>query len=99
MLGWIAAVEVMFLLAAGAVSYWVLGRWGPGRVRGVASGEEAERLLGRSRLYRVRRIIRPDLYSGNRRRDRRNPTSVPGSSESSRVWRPVRSGRVGGEEV
>lgn len=100
LLGWIAAVEVMFLLAAGAGSYWVLGRWGPGRVRGVASGEEAERLLGRSRLFRVRGIIRPDLYPGNRSwRDRRDPASVPGRSQLSRVRRPVRFRRARGEGV
>jgi hypothetical protein len=39
-----------------------LDRWGPGRMRGMASVGEAERLLGVSRLRRVRRIVRPDLY-------------------------------------
>lgn len=98
--GWIAAVEVMVLLSAGAVSYWVLGRWGSGRVRGVASGEEAERLLGRSRLYRVRGIIRPDLYPDHRHsRDHRDPASVPGLSQQGRPWRPVRTRRARGEGV
>jgi hypothetical protein len=46
----------IFLLKLG------LDRWGPGRMRGMATVGEAERLLGVSRLRRVRRIVRPDLY-------------------------------------
>lgn len=36
-------------------------RWGPGRVRGMATAAEAETLLGRSRLRKVAAIVRPDL--------------------------------------
>jgi hypothetical protein len=49
-----------------ALSVWLLKLgldcWGPGWMRGMASVGEAERLLGVSRLRRVRRIVRPDLY-------------------------------------
>jgi type IV secretion system protein VirD4 len=38
--------------------------WGPGAVRGMATGDEAERLLGRSRLRRSGRRIRPDHRRG-----------------------------------
>lgn len=53
-------VTVLALVAVGAV--WVLRRWGPGVVEGVASAGEVEQLLGRRRLYRVRRIVRPDIH-------------------------------------
>jgi len=53
-------VAVLALVAVGAV--WVLRRWGPGAVEGVASAGDVERLLGRRRLYRVRRIVRPDIH-------------------------------------
>lgn len=59
---WVAVVETLLLalmLWAGKVG---LDRWGPGRVQGMATGEEAERLLGRSRLRRMSAVVRPDLY-------------------------------------
>lgn len=39
-----------------------MDRWGPNRLRGMASRGEAEKLLGRSRLGKVAPVIRPDLY-------------------------------------
>jgi len=63
---WVAATELMLL----AVGVWllklVLGRWGPGRLRGMASRGEAERLLGVTRLRKVRSVVRPDLYGKDR---------------------------------
>ena len=44
----------------------VVDRWGPGRLRGMASRGEAERLLGVTRLRKVRSVVRPDLYGKNR---------------------------------
>jgi hypothetical protein len=50
------------LLAVGVfILKLVLDRWGPGRLRGVASRGEAERLLGVTRLRKVRSVVRPDL--------------------------------------
>lgn len=46
----------------------ILTRWGPTRAKGMASRDEAETLLGRTRLRAVRHIIRPDLYGPPRRR-------------------------------
>lgn len=43
---------------------WMLRTWGPWRVLGMASREEAERLLGRTRLRKVAHVVRPDLYNG-----------------------------------
>lgn len=62
-LGWgIAAAElaILTLLTLGGV--WLLRRYGPHRLRGAATPAECDALLGRSRLWRNRRIIRPDLY-------------------------------------
>jgi hypothetical protein len=60
-------VTELLLLAVGVwLSKLVLDRWGPGRLRGMASRGEAERLLGVTRLRKVRSVVRPDLYRKNR---------------------------------
>ena len=41
---------------------WAYQRWGPGRMRGMATAAEAEKLLGVTRLRKVGGIVRPDLY-------------------------------------
>lgn len=66
LLGWVITVEV--IIAAGAITVTAAGlrRWGPGRLKGMATAAEAEAALGPSRLRRVRSIIRPDLYPANR---------------------------------
>lgn len=57
-----AIVELLFLgvligsLAAG------YQRWGPGRMRGMATRKQAESLLGTRRLRKVAPIVRPDLH-------------------------------------
>ena len=62
LLVWVFAVEVA-VMAAYVVLIWLcLHRWGPNRTLGVASVDEARRLLGRQRLYAARKVIRPDLY-------------------------------------
>jgi hypothetical protein len=37
-------------------------RWGPGRMRGMATASEAEKIMGLARLRKVAGIVRPDLY-------------------------------------
>jgi hypothetical protein len=59
---WVVATEVMLLAFCLVVLKLVLDRWGPGRLRGMASRGEAERLLGVTRLRKVRTVVRPDLY-------------------------------------
>jgi hypothetical protein len=61
-LTWVAVTELLLLVALLAGLKRSLDRWGPGRMRGMASRQEAEQLLGRSRLRRHATIIRPDLY-------------------------------------
>jgi len=62
----IAAVELAILGLVVAGIRAGLRLWGPSRVQGVATREEAERLLGRSRLRRHAAIVRPDLYGKGR---------------------------------
>lgn len=58
----IAATEVVL---AGGLTWLIVyawQRWGPGRLRGMASTSEAEKLLGVTRLRKVAPLVRPDLY-------------------------------------
>lgn len=65
-IGWIIAIETVLLLATALATVVVLRRWGPGRMRGMASRADAETTLGLTRLRRTRSIIRPDLYPPTR---------------------------------
>ena len=58
----IGIVELLMLIGAGWVAVWALRRWGPGRLKGMATRVEAERILGLTRLRKVSSIVRPDLY-------------------------------------
>ena len=64
--GSICAVEGIILVGCAAGLKWGLGRWGPGRLHGVATRAEAEALLGRTRLRKHAKVIRPDLYGASR---------------------------------
>jgi hypothetical protein len=63
---WVGVVDVPVLTLTVWVATVGLGRWGPGRIHGMATREEAERLLGRSRLRKVGALVRPDLYRKGR---------------------------------
>ncbi len=62
----LAATAVLALLLMAWVAKRALDRWGPARLRGMATRVEVEQLLGRSRLRRNRATIRPDLYPRRR---------------------------------
>ena len=68
---WVTVAELVVLAVLATAGVLVVRRWGPGRLRGTASAAECAALLGRARLWRARRIIRPDVYgtasSGGRR--------------------------------
>lgn len=68
LLGGVVATELVLLAAALAGLKLGLDRWGPGRMRGMASRHDAEQLLGRSRLRRNAAVIRPDLHRTDLRR-------------------------------
>ncbi|NMR21614.1 hypothetical protein [Cellulomonas fimi] len=64
-----ACVGVVELLVVLVMTWAVksgLDRWGPARLRGMATATEAEALLGRTRLRRHAKVIRPDLYGAPR---------------------------------
>jgi len=58
----VAAIEVVLCAVTVWGGLWVYLRWGPGRMRGMATAAEAERLLGVTRLRRVAAVVRPDLH-------------------------------------
>ena len=62
LLSWVAAAELVTVALLAMVGLAMLRNWGPGRLKGMATRDQAERLLGVSRLRRVRRVIRPDLH-------------------------------------
>jgi hypothetical protein len=55
--------ELLLLILTGLIVRLGLDRWGPGRLRGMATRGEAERMLGLTRLRKVSAVVRPDLYS------------------------------------
>lgn len=63
----VAVVELVLLVAIIAGVKVGLDRWGPGRIKGMATREEAEKLLGLSRLRASAKVVRPDLYGSRRR--------------------------------
>lgn len=56
-------VQLLVLAATFWALWWGMRRFGPGRLQGMATRTDAEKLLGRSRLRKAAPIIRPDLYS------------------------------------
>ena len=62
----VVATELMLIAVCVFVLKVVLKRWGPSRMKGMASSGEAERLLGVSRLRKNRAVVRPDLYQKRR---------------------------------
>ncbi len=63
----VAVVEAVIVVAVAVAAKWGLDRWGPGKWHGMATSSDVEALLGRSRLRRHARVIRPDLYGTPRR--------------------------------
>ena len=64
--GWLIGTEILLVISYGVATFYVLRTWGPWRVLGMASREEAELLLGRTRLRKVADVVRPDLYGSKR---------------------------------
>lgn len=58
---WLIATELVILAGYTAVLIWAGRRWGPGRMKGMATPTEAEQVLGLTRLRRNATLIRPDL--------------------------------------
>lgn len=58
----LALTELTLLTATIWVGVYAYQRWGPGRMRGMATAAEAEKILGVTRLRKVAGIVRPELY-------------------------------------
>lgn len=58
----VSGIELVFLFLTTWIGVKCYTRWGPGRMRGMASAAEAEQLLGLNRLRRVSALVRPDIY-------------------------------------
>lgn len=65
--GWLTVVGLLTVIGVTVVSLWAWGRWGPVRMRGMATIGEAHQLIGLDRLWSVRHVVRPDLFPTNRR--------------------------------
>ena len=66
--GCLVVTELLVVVALGWLAIFVLQRWGPGRMRGMATSAEAERMLGVTRLRKVAGIVRPGPARQARRR-------------------------------
>ena len=69
LMGWIVVVQLVTITLGIAATGWLLRRWGPHRMKGMASPAEAERLLGLRRLRKVATVVRPDLYAATPKGD------------------------------
>ncbi len=85
---WIS-VAITDLLILAATTWicvqWYL-RWGPGRMRGMASPAEVAQLLGLRRIRRVAPLVRPDLYGTST--SRASGRRVPGNPHMRHPVRP-----------
>lgn len=68
---WIVTVELMLIGSLGWAGYSTWQRWGPSRLKGMASREQTEQVLGVRRLRKVSAIIRPDLHRPRKAEARR----------------------------
>lgn len=65
--GWLSLVGLLTITASSIACVWAWRQWGPGRMRGMATITEAHELLGEDRLWKVRQVVRPDLYPAGRK--------------------------------
>ena len=68
---WIVTVELLLTGSLGWAAYSTWQRWGPSRLKGMATNEQAEQVLGVRRLRKVAAIVRPDLHARSPREARR----------------------------
>jgi len=61
--GWLIVGDLVVIIGFTSVGVVTWRSWGPGRMRGMATITEAHELLGQDRLWKVRHVVRPDLYS------------------------------------
>ncbi len=64
----IAIAELGVLIGLGWALKQGLDRWGPHRLKGMATRAQVEQTLGRTRLRKVAGVVRPDLHGKDKRR-------------------------------
>lgn len=64
---WVAVAILAWIVALSVAGVWAWHRWGPAQMRGMATVAEAHVLLGEDRLWKVRHVVRPDLFPAGRR--------------------------------
>ena len=65
---WIIAIELALFGSLAWTAVWGWQRWGPARLKGVATRDQAEQVLGLTRLHKVAGVVRPDLHPTRRTR-------------------------------
>ena len=77
---WIITVEVLLVagMAWAVLACW--GWWGPGRLKGMATRDQAEQVLGVTRLKKIVPIVRPDLHPQHRPRGGQRHRTLGGRS-------------------
>ena len=68
---WIVTVELLLTGSLGWAAFSTWQRWGPSRLKGMATGDQAEQVLGVRRLRKVAAIVRPDLHGRTPKEARR----------------------------
>ena len=63
---WLSVTGLLMTTLVTVTGVWAWHRWGPARMRGMATVPEAHELLGEDRLWKVRHVVRPDLYPARR---------------------------------
>lgn len=67
---WLGLTGSLTTILLTVTGVWAWHQWGPGRMRGMATITEAHELLGEDRLWKVRHVVRPDLYPSARKANR-----------------------------
>ena len=67
---WLGVTGLLTTTLLTVAGVWAWHRWGRARMRGMATVAEAHELLGEERLWKVRHVVRPDLYPAGRKANR-----------------------------
>lgn len=82
----VTVTDLLILAATTWICVQCYHRWGPGRMRGMASRVEVAQLLGLRRIRRVAPLVRPDLYGTTT--SRASGRRAPGNPHARHPVRP-----------
>ncbi|MCK5891720.1 hypothetical protein [Aeromicrobium sp.] len=69
-ISWVIFLELVVIAATTWAAVLTLRRFGPGRIKGMATPDEVEQVLGLARLRKHAHIVRPDLHTAPESRRR-----------------------------